>query len=211
MSDVPPQHRRSRFAWPTTTEPATTSAGTHDHRLRNTPIGMAFVGLILLFLVNAGLIAYILVLKDARDVQQERTQELIRDSWCQALDAFPQGYPTLDSLRERFNCGPGRPVEEFPPDVQQQFRGRAHVTAPETPPGVDVAPEGGFDLPGGASADGGPGEPYYPTPGEPEPEPTVPIPDGFPPPDPVQPTAQAQPGPLDPVTETACDALGVCP
>lgn len=187
MTRAEPRHRRSRFSWPTTTEPTTTSAGTHDHGLKTTPIGMALLALVLLFFVNAAFLVYILVARESRNVQQEQVQQQIRDSWCSALDAFPQKNYFLDPLRKQYNCGPGLPLESYPPEIQDGLNGGSSAPAtPTAPPGVEVAPDG-YDFSGGASA-GLPTEvPHYPTPGSTEPEPTAPVPSGFPPPDPDQP------------------------
>jgi len=203
--DVEPQNRRSRLGWTLRTAPTTTPAGTHDHAQRNGPLFLAFFCIVGLFLVNAGLIWFILARGEARDAAEKRIRLEIHNGQCELLDAFPAA-PLLDDVRHRFHCGPGRPVSDFPPEVQQNLTGSAPATTPATPLGVESSPEG-FALPGGADANAPKPEPHYPTPGVAEPPATVPYPPGFPPPDPVQPTA---PGLLSPVTGLVCDLAGVC-
>lgn len=209
MTDVEPP-RRSRLGWPMHTEPTTTPAGTHSHKQSVGPLMLAFLCIVLLFLANIGLVWFILARSEARDASEQRMREQIRDSWCQALDGFPQSNPFLDPLRKQYDCGPGRPVEDFPPEIQQELnRDDPPPPPPPAPEGVEVLPDGlRFD--GGASPDVEPAQPYYPTPGEAEPPPDVPIPEGFPPPDPVQPSAAPPLVDLEPVTESVCVTLGVC-
>jgi hypothetical protein len=200
VSDVPPEQRRSRLGWILTTEPTTTPAGTHDHQLKHTPLGMAFLGILLLFLVNVGLVAYVIVAKQNRDAAQEQVQREIRDSWCQALDGFPQGNPFLDPLRKQYHCGPGMPITAYPPEVQNQLRTPA-PTQPSAPvpaqPTVTprAAPE--------------PSQDASPAPVQPStPDSPAPLPGGA-----DGPMSPSEPPPLSPpsqVRELVCDLLPVC-
>lgn len=148
MTDVEPQHRRSRIGWTLRTEPTTTPAGTHDHGQNNGPLALAFICIVLLVALNVVLFGYILARGEERDAENERVQEQIRDSWCQALDAFPEGNPWLDPLRDQYGCGPGRPLEDLTPEQRQQIQSRttrptvAQSVLPPAPP----RPSG--DLPG---------------------------------------------------------------
>ena len=203
MTDVEPQHRRSRFSWPTHTEPTTTPAGTHDHRQSSGPLLLAFLCIVLLFLANVGLIWFILARGEARDAAEKRMRTEIHSGQCELLDAFPTT-PLLDDVRHKFNCGPGRPISDFPPDVQENLNGDTKPVAPQPPAGVESIP----GLPGGASPQAERPQPYFPTPGVAEPPATVPYPPDFPPPDPVQPTNP----PLIPgaVTSLVCPLLVPC-
>lgn len=134
MTDVEPQDRRSRVGWALRTLPATTPAGTHDHGQRNGPIIVSLFCIIGLVVMNVGLIFYILARGEARDASELRMRQQIRDSWCQALDGFPQGNVFLDPLREQYGCGPGRPVEDFPPEVQRELNGEPSPVRPSERP-----------------------------------------------------------------------------
>jgi len=221
MTHTEPEHRRSRLGWALRTEPTTTPAGTHDHGQRNGPLFLAFFCIVGLFAVNVGLVWFILARGEARDAAEQRMREQIRSGYCELLDAFPADV-LLDSVRERFDCGPGIAIEDLPPEVQENLNNRN--TAPllepaPLPDGAEVVPEGAF--PGGAEMqpDEPEPEPYFPTPGEPEPPATVPYPPGFPPPDPVQPATSPDPSPpaepppvidLGPITDPVCQLTSVC-
>lgn len=199
MTDV--ERRRSRFAWPDRTEPTTTPAGTHDHKQSNGPLLIAFFCIVVLLLADAGLVWFIIARGEARDEAELRLRQEIRAGQCELLDALPAD-PLLDQVREEFGCGPGRPVESYPPEVQEQL-GNAAPTTPPPPSGVETAPPGEtFPLPPGADADTPRTTPYFPPeggaadPGAPD------LPPAYP----------AEPGPvvdLSPVTELADDLL--CP
>lgn len=137
MSDVD-DRRRSRIAWPTRTEPTTTPAGTHDHRQSNGPLLMAFLCIALLFLANVGLIWYILARGEARDETESQIRNAIREDWCEALDGFPAENYWLDGLREKYDCGPGRPIADYPAEVQQQLNGTLPAVPPSTAPDTRI-------------------------------------------------------------------------
>jgi hypothetical protein len=200
MTDVEPP-RRSRFAWPTTTEPATTPAGTHDHRVKNTPLGLAFLGIVLLFLVNVGLVGYVLVARETRDEQTRITNQRINDGICDLLDQLPEG-GLLDRPRQKYGCGPGIPFEELAPEEQEQIMGRAPAAirppAPVAPSPTTPAPA---PDPMGGAVQVPPAEAARPGAPEPAPTPTPTAPPTTPPPPLVD---------LEPVTDPICDALGVC-
>lgn len=198
MTDIDPPHR-SRFGWPTVTEPTTTPAGTHDHRIKSTALSMAFLGMALLFLVNVGLVAYVIVAKQNRDAAQEQVQRQIRDSWCQALDGFPQGNAFLDPLRKQYHCGPGTPITEYPPDVQQRLTPAPTPTSAPVPAQPTTttapAPEPSQDAP--------------PAPVQPStPDDAAPLPGG------AGPVGTPEPPPSSPpsqVRQLVCDLLPLCP
>lgn len=56
-----------------------------------------------------------------RRAQNDRIQQEIRDSWCTALDTFPEG-GELDDLRVQYDCGPGIPLSDLPPDQADRLR-----------------------------------------------------------------------------------------
>jgi hypothetical protein len=55
------------------------------------------------------LFAYVLVLKDAHDTEQQRIREQLQINNCALLDQLPQQAHELDRLRATYHCGPGLP------------------------------------------------------------------------------------------------------
>lgn len=135
-----PSYRRSRRAWPLRTEPTTTPAGTHDHAISNTPMGMAFTGIVLLLLVNVALVAYVFIARESRDEQNRQTNQRINQSICDLLDQLPEG-GLLERPRAKYGCGPGIPFDQLPPEVQDRLTNPTpavvapeHVPLPPAPP-----------------------------------------------------------------------------
>ena len=127
-----------------------------------------------------------------RDREAERLEQRIDRALCDLLSQLPAS-ALLDEVRARYGCGPGRPIEDFPPEVQREIGGDpAPAPSPQAAPPAEPPPVGM----GGAVPDPPRQTPYVPTPGEtpapPEPTPT---------PDPVV--------DLGPATDLADDLL--CP
>lgn len=141
-----------------------------------------------------------------RDAEADRLEARIAEGICDLLEQLPQT-ALLDEVRGKYGCGPGRPVEEFPPQVRQELSGQAAPPSPtprRPPPAVetaDPAPEQPSELRRG-------GDPLPPRTG---PSPTTP------PPAPVAP-ASPSPSPerqplidLQPLTDPLlCQGLGIC-
>lgn len=202
MTDAEPHQRRSRLGWALRTEPTTTPAGTHDHGQRNGPLFLAFGCIVGLVLINVGLVWFILARGETRDARERQMRDQIRDGYCELLDAFPAD-PLLDDVRRRFECGPGRPVEDFPPEVQRDLGGGPESVRPSqrTPDDNATAPP--------------PTAPVDPSPmggAQPVPQPTAatPVPSTD-----AQPLADPEPPPTDPLLDlspvegTVCDLIGV--
>lgn len=66
-------------------------------------------GAIVLLAVAIGVLtAYVVVLKNARDTESQRIEQLVERNNCALLDQLPASYP-LDRLRATYHCGPGLP------------------------------------------------------------------------------------------------------
>jgi hypothetical protein len=195
--ETDPADRPSRQGWPLRTQETTTSAGTHDHRL---PQGIfrvliaLSVFLIVLAVVDAVLVIYIVGRGEYRQQQIERTRQEIRDSWCQALDGFPQDSVFLNPLREKYHCGPGIPLDQLPPEIQNQLR---PTPAPSTATMVPAQPSVEPSVPSAPLGEA-------PAPESPEPPAGATGTMGRPEPPPLSPPSQ--------IRELLCDVLGVtCP
>lgn len=143
---------------------------------------------------------YILGKGEQRDRENAEMEERIREGICKLLDGFPST-PLLDLRRAEFGCGPGLPVDAFPPEVQQELNGRNQPrTAPPSESAQAATP------------------PPVGTPAVPNPPRAVEAP---PPPregpgaasEPEQPEPAPEPDPLldlEPATDPLCDALAIC-
>lgn len=93
-----------------------------------------------------------------RDAETDRLERLIGGAICDLLESLPP-VAVLEEPRQRWNCGPGRPWEEFPPEVQEQAGAPSVASPPPTAPAVEPPPVGM----GGAQPDPpSPQAPYYP-------------------------------------------------
>jgi hypothetical protein len=193
-----PASRPSRRGWPLRTQETTTAAGTHDHQL---PQGIfrvliaLCVFLLVLALVDAFLVLYIVGRGQVREQQIRDTREQVRESLCDVLDGLPQG-GVLDLTRDRLGCGPGMPLESYPPDIQKQLTPpapRATQPATEQPDAAPVPPPAAPEAPA-----------RPPAPDSPEP-----LPGGA-----DGPPVTSQPPPLSPPSQLrhlVCDLLPICP
>ena len=101
--------------------------------------------------------------------------EAIRQGQCDLLDTFPEGLPSLERAREKYDCGPGIPLSLLTPEEQARIQPPA--ASPDRPDPLDeadrsrerqpVAPPAPAD---GASP-GGPAPTQEPAPPRPEPAP----------------------------------------
>lgn len=120
-----------------------------------------------------------------------RIDDAVRQGKCDLLDQLPAG-PLLDSVRGKYGCGPGIPLDQLPPEVQRELAGRSQPVAPP----VDE-----------------PGQPLLRMedmlPSEPPPDrPPPPLAEQeLVPPEPPDPAPLVD---LRPVTEQVCEALRVC-
>ena len=184
---------RSRTFWPAPLTVAGVGEG-HDHKLTGRwKLGVTLAVVILATNVAlSGLLFWYVLLSEQYAADQRQD---VRDAICDVLEQFPPG-PVMDDVRDRNGCGPGRPVDDFPPEVRDRI-GQPAPPAP-LPEGVETAPPGGFDLPPGAEADREGAEPYFPPPGG-APDPAHPdLPPAYP------------DGPLDPLTDLVCDTAHIC-
>jgi hypothetical protein len=122
----------------------------HTHRQTRAPVITAYVAIVLLAIQSAYIFVYVLDRGQARDEELRRIDERINRSVCDLLDQLPEG-GLLDRPRQKYGCGPGIPLESYPPDVQQRLRqqgGWGH----EAPPAGAQAPA--QPDPGSPSTDG---------------------------------------------------------
>jgi hypothetical protein len=70
-------------------------------------VGALYVAVILNLLLSALLFAYVIVLKDSRDTEQQRIKDQLQINNCALLDQLPQQAHALDRLRATYHCGPG--------------------------------------------------------------------------------------------------------
>jgi hypothetical protein len=179
--------RRSRLAWPKAPEPP---EGCPHVAPKRAPLFIAYACIAMLTVAVAGIMIYLLSKSAQRDQQIEDTNQEVRKAICQLLDGLPAG-GVLDVSRAQFGCGPGTPIDQFPPEVRQQFS-----------PSPTPAPA-----------------PATVVPAQPSVEPSVPsAPLGEAPVSPEPPAGatgtmgRPEPPPLSPpslVRELLCDALGV--
>lgn len=108
-----PDRRRSREAWPDPDAPLPVPVTpAHTHRMPGWVRWglLSLTALVLaLSVAVAALLVYVQQLRDAREHQQEQTEEQIRGSFCDLLDLFPSDVEALDAPRETYDCGPGAP------------------------------------------------------------------------------------------------------
>lgn len=150
--------RRSRKAWP---EPLPEPPGEewaprgHTHKQPRAPLVIAYVAIALLAVEAAYIFIYILGRGQARDEELQRIDERVTRSICDLLDQLPEG-GLLDRPRLKYGCGPGIPIEDFPPEVQQQLREQegAAAATPETSAPAQPTPQAD---PGPPSTDGASG------------------------------------------------------
>jgi hypothetical protein len=129
-----PRKRRSRIPWPMRTGETTTAAGTHDHTMPKWVRFNDICGFLLHVvesLVIACLLIYIIGRGEVRERQIQDTRDLVREQLCDVLDGLPEG-GVLDLTRGRLHCGPGMPLESYPPEIQGQLGGipKADRSAP---------------------------------------------------------------------------------
>lgn len=75
-------------------------------RRRKYAVGALYTAVILNLVLSGLLFAYVLVLKDARDTEQQRIQQQVDQNNCDLLDNLPALFP-LERLRAAYHCGPG--------------------------------------------------------------------------------------------------------
>jgi hypothetical protein len=200
--DADETKRRSRGPWPLRTQATTTPAGTHDHGLPGW-LKPAFIGcgvaILALVVAVIYLMIYIIGRGQVREQQIQDTRDQVREQLCDVLDGLPQG-GVLDLTRGRLGCGPGLPLSQFSPDIQQ----RLSPTPPQPSAPVVQQP-----APSPSAAP----EPPPAAPATPEPPPAAdspaPLPGGA-----DGPMSPSEPPPLSPpsqVRELVCDLLPICP
>lgn len=92
---------RSRLAWP-----LMPNRPPIRPRRRSKLLAALFVAVVVNAMISALLFAYVIVLKDNRDTEQERIRQQIVTNNCALMDGLPAGEP-LDRLRSQYHCGPG--------------------------------------------------------------------------------------------------------
>lgn len=195
------ESRRSRRTWPGPMSVAGVEPG-HEHdlppallaRVRVLTRSLVIFG-VCLAAIGTCLVLILLDRSNARDDQNERTNQRINDSICDLLDQLPEG-GLLDRPRGKYHCGPGFPLSRLTPDERTQIRRpvsppAASTPAPSAAP-VPAPPLGSAATPGAA--------PRAPATLPPR---TGPGPGG---PTPTPPS----PSPPFPVTGLVCDLAGVC-
>jgi hypothetical protein len=199
---VGPERRRSRFGWPTQTEPTTTPAGTHSHKQNNRPLGLAYVAIVLLLITNAALAyfvwqdhQYVQGRGEYRDQETTRLEQQITDAVCDLLDELPEG-GLLDRPREKYGCGPGIPLDDLPADLRERYEGGTRSAPTTTAP----APTSTTQAPVGAPA----------VPNPPRVTPSSPPSTTPPKPTPASPAPSSPERPLTPVIEGVCQLVNVC-
>lgn len=175
----------------------------HVHRLPRV-VRVAVAGLVLavfLLLVALGLMAvfvyqqqlYIEGRGEYRDREAARieteTSERLRRAMCDLLDTFPEDAPALERAREKYQCGPGIPLDLLPPEEQARIQSSRPVPPPP-PPALREGASPNRQAPGSE-----------PIPPRPEPAPAAPTTSPAPEPPPVDPGA---------VTTRVCQALDIC-
>jgi hypothetical protein len=66
------------------------------------------------------LFAYVIVLKDSRDTEQQRIKDQLQINNCALLDQLPQQAHALDRLRATYHCGPGLSPADLTPQERAQ-------------------------------------------------------------------------------------------
>lgn len=122
-----------------------------------------------------------------RDQEQRRLEEQIRRSTCDLLDQLPAG-GLLERPRAKYHCGPGLPLSSLPTQEQKQLHHPQTTAPPATPP---ARPSTSRPAPAAPSAN----------------TPSRPAAHSAPP----KTSAPPRPGPLAPITDPVCGAVGVCP
>lgn len=142
----PDGRRRSREGWADAMEAGPPDRPEHTHRLP--PVfRFAFIGLVLavfLCLVGMGLMTTFVYQQQQfidgkgaqRDRENVRLREEIRQAQCDLLDTFPEGVPSLERAREKYECGPGLPMSLLTPDEQAHYK---PTVRPEVAPGPPAA------------------------------------------------------------------------
>lgn len=137
---------RRRGPYPEPLKVQASQSPVHSHRQPRLPWVITFVALALLAAATGLTLSYVLVLHHDRQTEQRREQLQVQQGICALLDQFPPS-AVLAGPRQRFHCGPGTPLSQLPPAVQQQLRGdAARPTAAPTssttrPPAGAVAPQ----------------------------------------------------------------------
>lgn len=141
----PNQPSRSRTAWPGPTSHAGLEPG-HEHdlpssllkRIRLLTWAVVSFGVCLLA-IGTFLILILIDRGNARDEQNARMRESFREGICATFDSFPEDLPSLKRPREIWNCGPGIPLDQLPPEEAEQLR-QNRAPGPEP---VPIAPPAG--------------------------------------------------------------------
>jgi hypothetical protein len=75
-------------------------------RRRRLVLGALYTAVILNLVLSLLLFAYVIVLKDSRDTEQQRIKDQLQINNCSLMDQLPAG-GSLDRLRAIYHCGPG--------------------------------------------------------------------------------------------------------
>lgn len=196
-SDKP---HRSRTAWPAPLEIAGVGDGhTHPISRRWRRIFAALMVLTVAQTLAIGALLWLVLLSEEyRQEQRARTLAAI----CDVLESLPPG-PVLDDVRRRWDCGPGRPVAAFPPQVQQELAER------DGEPPVQEPPPQAAEVTPAPAAPPAPPTSAHPAPPPETTGPPAEVPEPGPPPAP--PPAPSPPSePLKPVTDLLCELVTVC-
>jgi hypothetical protein len=94
------EFRPSRTAWPAMDSRAPTSR-------RRLAVGALYAAVVLNLVLSLLLFAYVIVLKDSRDTEQQRIKDQLQINNCALLDQLPRQAHALDRLRATYHCGPG--------------------------------------------------------------------------------------------------------
>jgi hypothetical protein len=221
MTHAASSGRRSREGWPETTEPPEWASSVHDHELppwvRRTLLAVG--AFMLLFGVGLGCLTYYVYqdheyvmgrgqFRDAEAVRvQQQTTEQIRTAMCDLLDGLPAG-PLLDPTRTQYDCGPGVPFEQLPPEAQSQVQQFSNGVRLEPTPMIRPVPGETATTPTQPAVPpqepSGPTAPATGTPASPEPTP------GLPPVAPAAPTTAPPLVDVSGLTDQVCRLTGVC-
>jgi hypothetical protein len=211
---VTPDAEKTRRVWPLRTAPTTTPAGTHSHPLPAV-MRLSLAGLVVAVLLQCAAITvlaiyvvqdhnYVIGRGELRDRETVALKEQIRQSICDLLDQLPEG-GLLDRPRNKYGCGPGIPLSEFPQGWQDKIRSQQPDEPATTETPAEPAPTEPPEAP----------EPAQPTsiPARPGVLPRVdtgrPLPAGV-----TGPVVPSEPPPLAPpgqIADLLCGILPVCP
>jgi hypothetical protein len=125
-----------------------------------------------------------------RDAEAQRLEESFRRGICDLLDQLPSG-ALLDRPRAKYDCGPGIPLDQLPPEIRQRFEGTPAPSRPAESAMVPLAPPLGSAAVPGVER---------PTPNSPSSPPN---------PGTAPPSVPPLVG-LGPITGQVCDLAGVC-